>query len=113
MVLMRSWVIILILIFAGIISPCDLCARSPSNARHTGIEPPGEPRMSSGLPGNSPSRTAEGGMGYIDAYGNTLSPEEAQIKKPRRLKPGAYGARAKTDNHLPDPVINSKIPWKF
>ena len=55
-------------------------AKSPSNARDPGIEPPGGPKPMEGLPGRNVSRTAEGGMGYTDAYGNTVTdsqPEES------------------------------------
>ncbi len=38
-------------------------AKSPSNARDPGIEPPGGPKPMEGLPGRNVSRTAEGGMG--------------------------------------------------
>lgn len=90
-------------------------ARSALSPRHSGIEPPGGPRPIEGLPGNSPSRTAEGGMGYTDAYGNTVTyGEEAEVKeKPRRPSPGAYGGYGKKTQpgNLPEPA--GPPIWEF
>lgn len=89
-------------------------AKSVLSPRHSGIEPPGGPRPLDGIPANSPGRTAEGGMGYTDAYGNTLTdkmPEEP--KKRPRPRPGAYGA-AKAPADLPEaPKAQGPPVWTF
>lgn len=92
-------------------------ARSALAPRHSGMEPPGGPRPLEAFPGSSPGRTAEGGMGYKDAYGNTLQnrpPEEKKIRK--RPGAGAYGGYGKLapDNYLPDPAPGEQVPlWSF
>lgn len=85
--------------------------------RHTGMEPPGGPRTSDVMPGGGPTRTAEGGMGYTDAYGNTLDdvtpPEKEPRKRPRAGAYGGYGA-AGQERPLPDPGASSGAPvWSF
>ena len=92
-------------------------ARSALSPRHSGLEPPGGPRSSDVMPGNGPTRTAEGGMGYTDAYGNTLDdvppPEKAPHKRPRAGAYGGYGAGAE-ERPLPDPGAPSGAPvWSF
>lgn len=87
------------------------------NPRHSGLEPPGGPRQLEAMPGNSPTRTAEGGMGYTDAYGNTLddrqAPEKAQRQRPRAGAYGGYGKSAKA-RPLPDPDAQNAPPvWSF
>ncbi|MBD5553675.1 MAG: hypothetical protein HDQ44_04990 [Desulfovibrio sp.] len=72
---------LVILLLAG-----DIYGRSVMSPRRSGMDAPGGPRQMDILPGNSPGRTAEGGMGYTDAYGNTLTdkvPEE-KVKRPRK-----------------------------
>ena len=95
----------------------DAYGRSAMSPRHTGMEPPGRPKAIEALPGNSPSRTAEGGMGYVDAYGNTVSRDEAPPpkKEARRLRQGAFGGDRIEDApaYLPDPEKRSASPWKF
>lgn len=89
-------------------------ARSAFSPRHTGLEPPGGPHPVEAIPGNSPSRTAEGGMGYHDAYGNTIQNRAGNDKPSReRLRPGAYGApKFQESGVLPNPVSNSPL-WNF
>lgn len=91
--------------------------KSAFSPRHSGLEPPGEPRQSEIMPGRSPSRTPMGGMGYTDAYGNTLDdqpPPEKTVRK--RLRPGANGLREQPSPPaaLPDPDRADASPlWKF
>ncbi|WP_297048108.1 translation initiation factor IF-2 [uncultured Desulfovibrio sp.] len=92
-------------------------ARSALSPRHSGMEPPGGPRPLESMPGNAPSRTAEGGMGYTDAYGNTLDerqpPEKAPRKRPRAGAYGGYGGKAEVPP-LPDPAAENRPPvWTF
>ncbi|MDE6735182.1 MAG: translation initiation factor IF-2 [Desulfovibrio sp.] len=93
-------------------------ARSAMSPRHSGMEPPGGPRTSDVMPGGGPTRTAEGGMGYTDAYGNTLDdvppPEKEPRKRPRAGAYGGYGA-APQERPLPDPGAASDAPpvWSF
>ena len=83
----------------------------------SGIDPPGGPKPMEGLPGKSAGRTAEGGMGYTDAYGNTIE-NRGQEEKPehRRVRSGAYGPNAERNKHyqrpLPDPQ-NQTPAWSF
>ncbi len=108
----------LVAIFCFEVALCDFeaGARSAYSPRHTGMEPPGGPRRIEAMPGNSPSRTAEGGMGYIDAYGNTLEDRGPEEKKARRRPPpgayGGYGAK-ETVRPLPEPRLPGKPLWKF
>lgn len=92
-------------------------ARSAHSPRHSGIEPPGGPRPMETLPGRSFGRTDEGGMGYTDAYGNTVEKKMPQTREPRRrLHHGAYGSFRKTgpDAQLPDVGGNGQKPlWDF
>lgn len=92
-------------------------ARSAYNPRHTGMDPPGGPKRLDNMPSHSPSRTAEGGMGYTDAYGNTIRNHE-QLPKERknRLRSGAYGNYDKKPEKsvLPDPGDTASSPvWNF
>lgn len=92
-------------------------ARSALSPRHSGMEPPGGPRPLEAMPGNAPSRTAEGGMGYTDAYGNTLDerqpPEKTPRKRPRAGAYGGYGGKTVVPP-LPDPAAESQPPvWTF
>lgn len=90
--------------------------RSAGSPRHSGTEPPGGPRSIEALPGRAISRTPDGGMGYVDAYGNGLTDRQPQEKKPRhRPRPGAYGGPPKVeDNRLPDVDAGNGNPvWSF
>ena len=96
---------------------CPALARSALSPRHSGMDPPGGPRTSEVMPGNSPTRTAEGGMGYTDAYGNTLDdvppPEKEPRKRPRAGAYGGYGEKAEA-RPLPDPGAADSPPvWSF
>ena len=93
-------------------------ARSAMSPRHPGMEPPGGPRTSDVMPGGGPTRTAEGGMGYTDAYGNTLDdlppPEKTPRQRPRAGAYGGYGAAAGAERPLPDPGAPAGPPvWSF
>lgn len=92
-------------------------AASGYNPPSSGLDPPGGPKPLEGLPGKSAGRTAEGGMGYTDAYGNTIEnhgPEEKPAHK--RPRPGAYGANVEKNPRyqrpLPDPQ-NQTPAWSF
>ena len=77
----------------GFALPGAALAASAFSARQSGLEPPGGPRSVETLPNQSAGRTAEGGMGYTDAYGNTVTPREApQAPQPRRVRRGATQA---------------------
>ncbi len=96
---------------------CPALARSALSPRHSGLEPPGGPRASDVMPGGAPTRTAEGGMGYTDAYGNTLDdvppPEKEPRKRPRAGAYGGYGGKAEA-RPLPDPGAPDTPPvWSF
>lgn len=90
-------------------------ARSAMSPRHSGIEPPGGPKQLDVITGRSPGRTAEGGMGYSDAYGNTLTDRMPEEKKPRkRPRPGAYGGEPMHAAELPEPAREKTPPvWSF
>lgn len=95
----------------------EVMAKSALSPRHSGLEPPGGPRRLEAMPGNMPSRTPEGGMGYTDAYGNALEDRQPEEKAPRkRPRAGAYGTYgSQGDNRpLPDPD-SGKGPalWNF
>ena len=83
----------------------------------SGLDPPGGPKPLEGLPGKSAGRTAEGGMGYTDAYGNTIEnrPQE-DTPEHKRVRPGAYGPNAERNKRyqrpLPDPQ-NQTPAWSF
>lgn len=111
---MRSMIAILVLALL-VALPCASFARSAFSPRHSGLEPPGGPRQLDTLPGNSPSRTPEGGMGYTDAYGNSLTDRMPEEKKPRhRPRPGAYGGKANISEPLPElPASPGKPLWRF
>ena len=101
----------------ALLLPGAALAASAFSARQSGLEPPGGPRSVETLPNQSAGRTAEGGMGYTDAYGNTVTPREAETPQPRkRLNPGAYGAaqRRQAERPLPDPAAQDQKPvWNF
>ena len=101
----------------GFALPGAALAASAFSARQSGLEPPGGPRSVETLPNQSAGRNAEGGMGYTDASGNTVTPREAETPQPRkRLNPGAYGAaqRRQAERPLPDPAAQDQKPvWNF
>lgn len=92
-------------------------AKSAFSPRNSGLEPPGGPKPIEGLPGKDMSRTAEGGMGYTDAYGNTVTESQPEEKvQKRRPRPGAYGHQPTQDHDrpLPDPEkVDSTPAWNF
>lgn len=95
----------------------EALARSALSPRHTGMDPPGGPRTSEVMPGHGPTRTAEGGVGYTDAYGNTLDdvppPEKEPRKRPRQGAYGGYGVKPDA-RPLPDPGAADSPPvWSF
>ena len=82
-------------------------AKTVYTPRDSGTEAPGGPRAPEGLPSSgSFGRTAEGGMGYTDAYGNTISSERPEPKPRQRLPRGAYGSYGQKapERPLPDPA---------
>ena len=93
----------------------DAVAASAYSPRNSGMDPPDSPKQIEALPGKSAGRTAEGGMGYTDAYGNTVEnrpPEEKAA--PKRIGSGAYGAREKSYNERPLPDPKNQTPaWSF
>lgn len=94
----------------------DVLAKSAYSPRHSGLEPPGGPRSLEAMPGRAPGRTAEGGMGYTDAYGNTVQQYEQEKKSgARRLRRGAYGNdRSVRDSApLPNPEREGQPLWSF
>lgn len=91
-------------------------AASAYSPRHSGLEPPGGPKPLEALPGRSMGRTAEGGMGYTDAYGNTIDDRPPPEKEARRRPhPGAYGrSPSRDDRPLPDRQLQGSTPvWTF
>ena len=87
--------------------PGAAMSRSAYSPRHSGMEAPGGPRQLDVLPGGGPSRTAEGGMGYTDAYGNTLTdkmPEEKATRRRREAK--------REPGRIPDVPVGAPV-WTF
>ena len=92
-------------------SPCWLAADEAQAAsaytpRHSGMDAPGEPKRIESLPSKNAGRTAEGGMGYTDAYGNTIDDRQPEEKPaPNAPDPGPTAwARARasaTSAHCP------------
>ena len=98
------------------LAPSALAA-SAYSARNSGMDPPGEPKRIESLPSKSAGRTAEGGMGYTDAYGNTIDDRQPEEKPARqRPLPGAYGPGAgksgPNERPLPNPQ-NQTPAWSF
>ena len=92
-------------------------AASAYSARNSGMDPPGEPKRIESLPSKNAGRTAEGGMDYTDAYGNTIDDRQPEEKPaPKRPRPGAYGVGAgqseRYERPLPDPQ-NQTPAWSF
>ena len=119
------WLVLLGLFAAASLlpgSPCWLAAdealaASAYTPRHSGMDAPGEPKRIESLPSKNAGRTAEGGMGYTDAYGNTIDDRQPEEKPaPKRPRPGAYGVGAgqseRYERPLPDPQ-NQTPAWSF
>ena len=92
-------------------------AASAYSPRNSGMDPPCEPKRFEALPSISAGRTAEGGMGYTDAYGNTIDDRQPEEKPARqRPLPGAYGPGAgksgPNERPLPNPQ-NQTPAWSF
>lgn len=118
------------LVLLGLLAAASLLPGSPSwlatdeaqaasaySARNSGMDPPGEPKRIESLPSKNAGRTAEGGMGYTDAYGNTIDDRPPEEKPaPKRPRPGAYGVGAgqseRYERPLPDPQ-NQTPAWSF
>ncbi len=91
-------------------------AKSIYTPRDSGTEAPGGPRAPEGLPSSgSFGRTAEGGMGYTDAYGNSISNVRPEPKPHKRLPRGAYGSygQKREERPLPDPQRDRSPVWSF
>lgn len=104
------------LILASAIFAGTADGRSAMSPRHSGLEPPGGPRRIEMAPGAGLGRTPEGGMGYTDAYGNTMYDRQPEEKKPKkRPRPGAYGGYGQKEAPalLPDPTPPGKPVWSF
>ncbi|MBO4369253.1 MAG: translation initiation factor IF-2 [Desulfovibrio sp.] len=107
------------LFFLGLLT--EPLAKTVYTPRDSGTNPPGGPRNPEGLPSSgSFGRTAEGGMGYTDAYGNTITNETKEKTPHRRLPGGAYGRyemrdpKTALDRPLPDPDKGKAKPaWSF
>lgn len=89
-------------------------ARSAFSPRHSGMDAPGGPRQLDNMPTQGIGRTPEGGMGYTDAYGRSLTdkiPEER--KRGPRLRPGGYRHKD-APAELPDLKPGTGAPvWSF
>ncbi|QCC86421.1 hypothetical protein DDIC_11165 [Desulfovibrio desulfuricans] len=116
---------LLALLTASLLAPCGpqwlapraALAASAYSPRNSGMDAPGEPKRIESLPSKSAGRTAEGGMGYTDAYGNTIDDRQPEEKPERkRPLPGAYGPGAgkekRYERPLPDPQ-NQTPAWSF
>lgn len=91
-------------------------AGSAYNPRHSDLEPPGGPRASQIMPGQTGGRTDDGGMGHVDAYGRRLTDVPPPERKPRnRPGPGAYGGYDRDKEAVrPLPEVNAPKPaWNF
>ena len=92
-------------------------AASAYSPRSSGMDMPGEAKRLETLPSKNAGRTAEGGMGYTDAYGNTIEDRPPEEKPaPKRPAPGAYGVgggkNQRYERPLPDPQ-NQTPAWSF
>lgn len=97
-----------------LLAPAYLDARSAMSPRHSGMEAPGGPRQVESMPGRGMSRTPSGGMGYVDAYGNSIDDSVPQEKeRPKRLRPGAYGNKPEEKAKLPDITHTGRPLWQF
>ena len=101
----------------GWLAAGEAVAASAYSPRNSGMDPPGEPKRIESLPSKSAGRTAEGGMGYTDAYGNTIDDRQPEEKPARqRAHPGAYGPGAgqsdRYERPLPNPQ-NQTPAWSF
>lgn len=92
-------------------------ARSAFSPRHSGLEPPGGPKVMDNMPGRSMGIGADGRRGYTDAYGNTIDDQPVEEKKrARQLRPGAHGSSFENAQKHPLPDIdpqNARPLWKF
>lgn len=111
---MRSLALFCLLLVLGL-APNTL-AKTVYTPRDSGTEAPGGPRAPEALPSSgSFGRTAEGGMGYTDAYGNTVSDVRPEPKPRQRLPRGAYGSYGQNpvERPLPDPERDRSPAWSF
>ena len=95
----------------------EAVAASAYSPRSSGMDMPGEAKRLETLPSKNAGRTAEGGMGYTDAYGNTIEDRQPEEKPaPKRPAPGAYGVgggkNQRYERPLPDPQ-NQTPAWSF
>lgn len=106
-----------LLLLFSLIPPNFSLARSVYTPRDSGTEPPGGPRSATLPTPSNFGRTQEGGLGYTDAYGNTISSEVPEPKPHKRLPKGAYGqygAKDQDDRPLPDLEKSLAKPvWNF
>ena len=105
---------------AALATPPDVAARRSAGPPSSGLSPSDSTRELDGVVpgGRSMSRTPEGGMGFTDAYGNTIRDRPPEEPSPRRRLPaGAYGRYGKEktyDRPLPEPAADPARPaWSF
>lgn len=95
----------------------DAHARSAFSPRHSGLEPPGGPKVLDNMPGRSIGIGGDGRRGYVDAYGNTIDNQPVkEKKKARQLQSGAHESTVENRQKqaLPDiDAQNAKPLWKF
>ncbi|MBQ9536713.1 MAG: translation initiation factor IF-2 [Desulfovibrionaceae bacterium] len=112
--LVRSIMGLLLLL---LLCPMHAVSKSAYSPRASGTEPPGGPQENLAIPAPSNfGRTQEGGLGYTDAYGNTISSEPKPTPPKKRLPQGAYGRYAAPGDNspLPDPQkAQAKPVWSF
>lgn len=101
-----------LVLLACLAAPETASSRSAFSPRHSGMEAPGGPRQIDNMPMTGPSRTPEGGMGYTDAYGRTLTDKIPEERKQRR-RPGG-DAKKEPVAELPDfdPARQTPV-WSF
>lgn len=99
--------VLVIILIAYMAIPDMSFGRSAFSPRHTGMEPPGGPRNLD-MGGRPIMRTPMGGMGYTDAYGNTLDDYVPEEKKPAKRRP----EKKAPPRPLPNPD-SSKPLWTY
>lgn len=106
--------VLFFVVAALLLTPVASGARSAHSPRHSGLEPPGGPKKLDMLPGGAANHSLDGGLGYVDAYGNPLM-EREKAKKPRRARPrpGAYGGYGEKEKSRPLPDPDAAPVWNY
>lgn len=99
--LIRSLVVLLFLMCAGLFFAADVQARGTYEPPRNGLESPDSPHRQKGNPGAA---------ALIDAYGNPISVKEADKAPSKRLAPGAYGADHTPKDNRPLPREKDNRP---